>query len=75
MKLTDEQLDDKGFATGWQIIDFKGARHVMPSDEAQRHFPSDCPCRPLSDPEDPSVIVHNSYDGREAFETGERKPS
>ncbi|MCA8017757.1 hypothetical protein [Burkholderia metallica] len=60
---------------GWITIEFAGQRHVMPMNERVRHVPAGCSCVPTPDDEDPNVIVHHAFDGREAFETGERKVS
>jgi hypothetical protein len=50
--------------------------HVMPENDLREHVMSaDCWCHPAVDEEYENVLVHNSMDGREAFETGERKPS
>lgn len=49
--------------------------HVLPVGDLRDHEESDCWCKPASPEDDPSVIVHNALDGREAFETGERVPS
>jgi len=49
--------------------------HVVPVNDLREHSTdSDVPCwcRPE---EDDGVTVHNSMDGRERYETGERKPS
>lgn len=50
--------------------------HVIPEDDLREHVedPS-CWCMPLQDDEDPAVWIHNALDGREDFETGERKLS
>jgi hypothetical protein len=50
--------------------------HVYPENDLREHETNDhtsCWCKPTMDED--GVIVHNSMDGREAFETGERKPS
>lgn len=50
--------------------------HVIPTNDLREHSTDSavpCWCRPVEN--DDGVIVHNSMDGREAFETGERKPS
>lgn len=49
--------------------------HVFPIDDLKEHTVEGmgCWCHPVED--DDGVIVHNAMDGREAFETGERKPS
>lgn len=46
---------------------------VMPDDDLKSHyFGEQCWCRPFLDD---GIIVHNSLDGREGFERGEREPS
>lgn len=48
--------------------------HVVPENDLREHEISErCWCRPQRDDEAPNVIVHNSMDGREFYETGERK--
>jgi hypothetical protein len=60
----------------WQTLCPRNAPwHVYPLNDLKEHVtdgPEQCWCQPL---ETDGVIVHNSMDGREAFETGERKPS
>lgn len=47
--------------------------HVLPINDLCEHEETEtCWCKPRYDE---GVIVHNSMDGREHFETGERKPS
>lgn len=49
--------------------------HVVPVNDLREHSTDSdkaCWCKPR---EEDGVIVHNSMDGREAFETGERKLS
>lgn len=49
--------------------------HVVPINDLREHscdVDKPCWCNPSNDD---GVIVHNSMDGREKFETGERKPS
>ena len=62
---------------GWQIseIDGNGFFHVVPVNDLQEHMDENCPCNPTPDEEMANLIMHNSFDGREAFETGERKMS
>ena len=57
----------------WVVeIDNDNVAHLVPADDVNYHYMHDCPCQPeLVD----GVYVHNSFDGREAFETGRRKPS
>lgn len=50
--------------------------HVIPAGDLREHEGSvACWCRPSIDEDEPGVVVHNAMDGREAYETGERKPS
>lgn len=50
--------------------------HVLPVNDLRDHDKSaSCWCKPVALEDEPRVIVHNAMDGREAFETGERKPS
>jgi len=49
--------------------------HVVPVNDLREHSTDSdvtCWCNPATED---GVIVHNSMDGREKFETGERKPS
>ena len=54
----------------WVIERIGVFKHILPIGE--EHSTEDCPCNPL---EDEDLIIHNSFDGRETFERGERKPS
>lgn len=48
--------------------------HVVPLEDSGSHVQSmSCRCRPYISAIDEDVIVHNSFDGREFFEEGERK--
>lgn len=48
--------------------------HVVPVNDLKEHELSvDCWCNPKRDEEEPEVIVHYAMDGRENYETGERK--
>jgi len=50
--------------------------HVVPVGDLREHLSSkDCWCNPTEDEECPEIYIHHSMDGREAFETGERKPT
>jgi hypothetical protein len=48
--------------------------HVYPINDLREHITDgvECWCRPEYD-EDENLVIHNSADGREQFETGERK--
>ncbi len=45
---------------------------VYPINDLRQHSLRDCWCRPI---DDEGVSVHNSLDGREIYERGERKLS
>jgi hypothetical protein len=50
-----------------------GEAHVVPHNDTRLHDTNlMCPCCPEVDDED-KCIVHNSFDGREAYEEGTRK--
>lgn len=55
-------------ATSWRV----DANHVYPVNDFREHSITNCWCQPI---DDEGVIVHNSLDGREQFERGERKAS
>lgn len=63
----------------WAILPQPAAArmHVVPCDDLRGHeLCPQCWCRPRDDEEvGDAVMVHNSMDGREAFERGERQPS
>lgn len=59
----------------WAVIPYEDEQHVVPRDDDQPHSFCGCACRPEASEDVPTVIVHNSFDGREAFESGERLPS
>jgi hypothetical protein len=54
-----------------------GVWHIMPHNDMREHDPHmQCWCHPrLEWEDDTELAVHNSMDGREAFESGERKMS
>lgn len=57
----------------WLLASTDTEIHVTPVDDLRPHdYTSKCWCRPDEDPTEPDVWFHNSLDGREAFETGER---
>lgn len=47
---------------------------VIPQGDIKEHemYPG-CSCRPVQDEINLNLWIHNSFDGREAYETGERK--
>jgi hypothetical protein len=52
----------------WKVVGIQ----VIPVNDLREHSLADCWCQPF---DDEGVLVHNSADGREFFERGERKPS
>jgi hypothetical protein len=56
---------------GWGVYILGSQRHVWPVDE--NHTAENCRCQPTLNED--GIMVHASYDGRELFESGERKPS
>ena len=57
----------------WLVASTDDGIHVTPMDDYRPHdYTSKCWCRPVEDAEEPDMWMHNSLDGREAFETGER---
>lgn len=68
----------------WKAIQIAGARgivrctEVIPLDDFKPHYVNarhDCWCNPFPHDEEPNTWVHTSFDGREAFQEGERKVS
>lgn len=61
----------------WPDIQPKGApfQHVVPVNDLFPHVLSlaDCWCHPVLDEETELVVIHNSADGREDYETGRRQ--
>lgn len=60
---------------GWQVIEHRDERHVIPVNDIKEHKPERCECFATPCPDDLSVIVHHSFDGRENFEYGDREVS
>jgi len=47
--------------------------HVTPINDLREHEDSvDCWCRPRCDEDEPSVVIHNAMDKREAYEAGRK---
>ena len=56
----------------WEIVSDGAHNHVMPQHDRQEHRPTfGCWCQPYKDG---NVIVHNSADRREMFETEQENP-
>jgi hypothetical protein len=66
--------------TAWKVISGEseagdGVTHIIPAEDIREHtLRGDCWCDPRLDYED-RIATHNSADGREQFETGQRKPT
>ena len=60
----------------WINLNFNGYTHTLPLEDIRDHEvgTTKCWCRPEID-EEFRIVVHQSADGREKFETGERIPS
>lgn len=58
-----------------RVIPPDGVWHIVPVDDLMDHETDglDCWCNPDYD-EWEGLITHNALDGREAYETGQRKP-
>ena len=57
----------------WLVASTDTEIHVTPVDDLRPHdYTSKCWCRPVEDVAEPDMWMHNSLDGREEFETGER---
>lgn len=62
---------------GWFVVPEDDGVHVTPVADMRAHAPhKGCWCDPrIEDTEGADVVVHNSVDERELFETGKRLPS
>jgi len=60
---------------GWRNVPIGQRFHLIPLEDLREHEATmQCWCVPEEDNDDP-IVIHNSADGRELFERGERKPS
>lgn len=64
---------ETSYGWGFMLDEDTGLTHLAPTHE--EHITEGCACGAAQSPEDASLIIHNSFDGREKFETGERKTS
>jgi len=66
--------------TLWEVITGESevvgdVTHIIPTEDIREHtLRGDCWCDPRLDYEN-RIATHNSADGREQFETGQRKPT
>lgn len=72
----DEEPEDSApFCGGWELIEQGDKFHVIPLHDSLPHLSSEhCWCRPAQDIEDP-ILTHHAADGREQYESGERRVS
>lgn len=57
----------------WIVTQASGEIHVTPLEDLRPHeLHSRCWCEPAEDCDQPDVFTHNSLDGREGYESGER---
>lgn len=50
--------------------------HVVPNCDMRRHqLDPSCWCQPVEDEEQANLWAHNSLDGREKYEQGDRRPN
>lgn len=64
------------FPNGWNVTtqdDHCGNYHVYPVNDLKDHHCENCWCKPTVDHFSPNLLVHNSMDRREEYETGKRK--
>ena len=53
--------------TGWIIIEHDGIDNIIPENDTYNHYATaKCKCNPAFDDD---LLVHNSFDGREYYET------
>jgi hypothetical protein len=74
MTMTQTEAREQGLH-GWTYAVCDNGLHLTPIGDLQDHMDEDCPCKPVRDPALGGAWSHNSFDGREAFENGERKPT
>lgn len=67
-------MDNSDYDNGWGVFMLSGGDiHVAPLCDIGEHvLEKDCPCCPKENGE--GEYVHNSFDGREDYEEGRRKP-
>jgi hypothetical protein len=61
-------MNSKTNKMAWKIH----GTHVYAVNDLREHSVTDCWCDPV---DDDGIVVHNSLDGREMYERGERKVS
>lgn len=79
-RMTEQELEEfmsDGPVTGWGVYENEAGTevNVIPENDIRHHiYGSMCKCRPTKDATDEGVpmFVHQSYDGREAYEMGKK---
>ena len=57
--------------SGWTLGRMDNGWHCIPIHDLKDHMDEGCECHPEQNED--GLWVHNSFDGREKFENGERK--
>ena len=65
-KSPDQRRPESQDSLPWRVT----GNHVYPAHDLREHSLTKCWCNPV---DDDGIIVHNSLDGREHYETSERK--
>lgn len=62
---------------GWALSepDERGEFHCVPVNDLEEHLDDECKCCPVRNVDLPLVWMHNAFDKRELYETGEMKLS
>jgi hypothetical protein len=61
---------------GWEVVADGQEKHILPLNDSGEHvMQMKCRCHPFRHADDSSIVVHDAFDGRLKFETGERKVS
>jgi hypothetical protein len=63
-----QPYDQAGHPHAWKVV----GHHVIPVNDLREHSLTECWCYPL---DDEGLSVHNSLDGRELYERGEKQVS
>ena len=68
IRIDKDLRDQPGDYMPWKAV----GKHICPVNDLRQHLLHDCWCDPH---DDEGFIVHHSLDGRELYESGERKLS
>jgi hypothetical protein len=76
-----DMMHESEVLTGWELVPIYWRNavtvtHLVPCNDIRQHqLDPVCWCQPVEDQETPDFWIHNSADGREKFEQGERRPN